>query len=106
MRLDITWRNIDPSETITERAERKLSKVAKHLREPMEAHMVVRHEKRRYDVELTITAPGFQTAVRSSTDDFIASVDGVMNRMERTARRHRERVLHREHQAPAEAQRY
>ncbi len=103
MRLDITWRNIEASEFITERADRKIAKVATHLREPMEAHLVLRQEKHRFDVELTLNAPGFHNVVaRDTSDDIVVSLDAVMAKLERTARRHRERLLDSERQPTEE----
>jgi len=101
MRLDITFRNLDPSDALKDRAEKKFAKVAKHLREPIEAHLVLHVERHHKSAELTVHSAGEQTfTARERTEDAYATIDGLMTRMERTVRRARERSLDRAHQAP------
>lgn len=103
MRLDITFRNLDPSDSLKDRAEKKFAKVAKHLREPIEAHLVLHVERHHKSGELTVHSAGEQTfTARERTEDAYATIDGLMTRMERTVRRARERTLDRAHQAPPE----
>lgn len=96
MRLDITFRNIDASDALRERAEKKFKKVAKHLREPIDAHLVCKVEKHRHSAELTVHAAGEQTfKAQEVTDDMYTTIDGIMNKAERTVRRARERLIDR-----------
>ena len=41
MRLEVSYRNIRAADALRERAERKFRKVTKHLREPIEVHVVL-----------------------------------------------------------------
>jgi len=101
MRLEITFRNIEASDALRERAEKKFKKVAKHLREPIEGHLVIKVEKHRHSAELTVHAAGEQTfKAQEVTDDMYATIDGIMNKAERTVRRHKERLIDK-HQAGA-----
>lgn len=104
MRMDVTFRNMDASETIRARAEKKFQKVAKHLREPIEAHLIVQVEKRRQIAELTVSSAGEHTfTAKETTEDLYASIDALMQRMERTVRRAKERTLDRYHSGPPAA---
>jgi putative sigma-54 modulation protein len=40
MNLHVTFKNCEPSDALRERAEQKLQKLSKYLREPIEAHIV------------------------------------------------------------------
>lgn len=96
MRLELTYRNIEGTDPLRERAERKFNKVAKHLREPIEGHMVLQVNKHRHRAELTVHAAGEQYfRATEETDDMYASIDGIMNKLARTVRRHKERMLDR-----------
>ena len=96
MRLDLTFRNIQATDALRSRAEKKFLKVAKHMREPIEAHMVLRVEKHRHMAEMTVTGAGDQHfKVQESTDDMYSTIDGIMNKLERSARRARERLIDR-----------
>ncbi len=92
MNLDVTYRNVRPSPRLKGRAEKKFKKVAKHLREPIDAHLVLREEKHLKIAEFTVTGSGEVFKAEEHTSDMFASIDGLMNKLERAVRRHKERT--------------
>lgn len=101
MRLDLTFRNLDATDELRERAMQKFEKASKHLREPIEGTLVLRVEKHRNEAELVVHAAGEQYfRVREETSDMAAAVDGVMKKLERVVRRHKERIIDRTHTGP------
>ncbi len=103
MGLEMTFRNLEASDLLRARAEKKFSKVVKHLREPIEGHLVCRVEKHRHRAELTVHSAGETLKVHEETADMYATIDGVMNKLARAARRSRERRIDRTHGAGASA---
>jgi len=102
MRLDITFRNMKTSDTLRERADKKFQKVAKHLREPIEGHLVLTRGKNGHTVELTVSGAGDAPfSAHDEHEDAYTSIDRVFTVMERRARRSRERVIDRAHNGPA-----
>ena len=100
MRFEVTFRNTQATDALVERAQRKFSKVVKHLREPVEAHMVVHVEKHRHRAEITVNAARDTLKVQEETDDMYATIDRIMHKLERVARRHKERMNDRYQQQP------
>ena len=94
--LNITFRNLEPSDNIRDRAEKKFRKVAKHLREPVDAHLVLKVEKHRHSAEITVSGGSDQhfTAHEVSSDTY-ATIDALMTKLERSVRRAKERVIDR-----------
>jgi len=92
MNMDVTYRNVRPSTRLKGRAEKKFLKVAKHLREPIEAHLVLREEKHMKIAEFTVTGSGEVFKTEEQTSDMFASIDGAMHKLERVVRRHKERA--------------
>ena len=92
MNMDLTYRNIKPSTRLKGRAEKKFQKVAKHLREPIEAHVVLREEKHLKIAEFTVTGSGEVFKAIEQSSDMFASIDGAMTKLERVVRRHKERA--------------
>ena len=78
MNLDVTYRNVRPSDRLKGRAEKKFQKVAKHLREPIDAHLVLREEKHLKIAEFTVSGSGEVFKVEEHTSDMFASIDGLM----------------------------
>ena len=99
MRLDITFRNMKPSDRVRERVEKKFQKVAKHLREPIEADLVLKVEKHRHSAELRVSGAGETFTAHEATEDLYATIDSIMTKLERTVRRAKERAIDREHSA-------
>jgi|1048.fasta_scaffold84662_1 putative sigma-54 modulation protein len=96
MRLDITWRNCDPSETLAQRAEKKINHVARHLREPIHAHLVLTHQKDHFVADLVVSGGGEEPfTTRETSEGAYAVVDAVMEKMERGVKRHKEKALDR-----------
>ena len=100
MRFDVTYRNTQGSEALTERATRKFNKVVKYLKEPVEAHLTLTVEKHRHRGEITVNDGRDTLKVQEETDDMYATIDSIMARLERAARRQKERIQDRYVQAP------
>ncbi len=92
MRFEVTFRNTQTTDALVQRAERKFAKVAKHLREPIDAHMVVQVDKHRHVAEINVTTGRETLKVQEETDDMYRTIDRVMHKLERVARRHKERM--------------
>jgi putative sigma-54 modulation protein len=99
MRFEVTFRNTKTTDALVKRAERKFAKVAKHLREPIDAHMVVQVDKHRHMAEVNVTTGRETLKVQEETDDMYRTIDRVMHKLERVARRHKERMQDRWHSA-------
>ena len=83
MRLDITFRQIDASDEIRQWVERRVEKVARFLRPPIEAHVVLREEKFRQIAEVTVKAAGEGAYVASAeAEDIRTAIDLVMHKIE------------------------
>jgi putative sigma-54 modulation protein len=91
MNLHVTFKNCHSTDALRERAEQKLQKSMKYLREPVEAHMVVQVEKHRHRADITVTAAGEILKAEVETDDMYATIDTLMDKIEGVARRHKER---------------
>jgi putative sigma-54 modulation protein len=100
MSLEITFRHMEPSDAVRERAEKKFKKVAKHLRPPIEGHLVVKVEKHRHSAELTVSGGGEHFSAHDVTEDLYATIDTVMEKVERAVQRAKERHIDQAHHVP------
>jgi len=91
MELAITFRNVDPSEALKERAEKRFQKVLKHLKEPATAHITVTVDKHRHRAELTVHTNGDVLHASTETDDMYVSVDQAIAKIAAAARKQKER---------------
>ncbi|MEL6349957.1 MAG: ribosome-associated translation inhibitor RaiA [Myxococcota bacterium] len=98
MNLAMTFRNLEGTDAMRNRANKKFSKLTRFLDESAEAHMVCSIQRHRHTVELTVSTDGETLRTSDTSDDMYTSIDAVMNAMAQAARRHRERIRDRRHQ--------
>jgi len=91
MNLHVTFKNCEPSDALRERLDQKLQKLAKYLREPIEAHVVLQVEKKRHRGDVTIHSAGEIWKTEVETDDMYVTVDQLMERIARAAKRQKDR---------------
>lgn len=96
MRLEISFRNTPASdeekEALKQRVERKIRKVTRFMRDPIEVGLVLQGQKVGYRGELLVAGAGedgFKASIEA--EDPIAAVDGLVHTVERAARRAHDR---------------
>ena len=95
MQIQVTFRHIEPSPALKEYAEEKVSRIKKYLDEPVEAHVVLRVEKFRHIVEVTIDANGQRINGMEESDDMYSSIDLVADKIEGQVRKYKEKIRRR-----------
>jgi putative sigma-54 modulation protein len=94
MEIAVRWKNTEVSEPLREYVARKLGKVTRLLDSVSSAQVSMSVEKERHIVEVTIPVGGLLLRAEEATGDMYASVDLVMEKLERQIRKHKTR-LHR-----------
>jgi putative sigma-54 modulation protein len=96
VKLQVTGRNLDVTPSIVDYAERKLTKLARHLSDSSRVELELRIEKNpsiseNNVAEATIWTKGPVLRARESSTDMYASIDLVAEKLERQVKRYRER---------------
>lgn len=86
MQVHFTFRNVDSSEGIKNYAREKVAKIQRFLRAPLEADVVLSLERHLHCVELSVRADGERFAGAVESEDMYASIDLVMDKVERQVR--------------------
>lgn len=86
MNITITFRQLDASEAIKGYASDKCGKLQKFLRRPMSARITLSLDKLKHMAEARISSGGAHYEARAGTNDMYASIDKVMDRLERQIR--------------------
>ncbi|BCS53468.1 ribosome hibernation-promoting factor, HPF/YfiA family [Geobacter sp. SVR] len=93
MQVTTTFRHMEQSEALKSYAEEKLERVAKYIDEPISAQVFLVVEKKiRHIVEIVINAKGISTKASEATNDMYASVDAVIDKIERQLKRYKEKI--------------
>jgi putative sigma-54 modulation protein len=100
MEIMVTFRRMEPVESLRVYAQEKLSKLKKYLDTPIEAHVVLEVEKFRHIADVTVNLDGATIKGVEETEDMYSAIDQVMDKIEIQVKRHRSKIRERRQEAP------
>ena len=108
MRLQVKGRNVEVSEQIRTYAEEKLGKLDRHLADPTRVELELAVERNpsiagNHIAEATIWTKGPVLRARESSSDMKASIDQLVDKLERQVKRYRDKRRPRKHDRPSGA---
>jgi putative sigma-54 modulation protein len=92
MKISVTFRHLDSSDSLKDYVAQKLSKINKFFDGPIDASVVLSVEKFRQIAEMTVSSGKFTVQGTEQTDDMYQSIDKVIDKVERRVKRKREKV--------------
>ena len=95
MNLSVTFRKMEPSDSLKEYAQEKISRVEKYLDSAVEASAVLSIEKFRHTADVTILSDGLKINGQEQTEDMYSAIDIVVDKLERQIKRHRQKIKNR-----------
>lgn len=82
MMITVTFRHMEPAESLRTYAEEKVAKLKKYLDSPLEAHIVLEVEKFRHLADVTLNLDGTRIKAVEETEDMYSAIDQVMDKIE------------------------
>lgn len=92
MRTKVSGKNIDITNALKDRVEKKLSKFEKYFSPDTEAQATLSVEKNRHIIEVTIPFNGVILRGEEATGDMYTSIDNVVDKLESQMRRHKTKL--------------
>ncbi|MBW2064953.1 MAG: ribosome-associated translation inhibitor RaiA [Deltaproteobacteria bacterium] len=92
MDVTVTFRHMEPSESLKIYTEEKLSKINKYIDSPIEAHVVLGVEKFRHQADITLSVNGVKIKAVEETDDMYSAIDQVMDKIEKQVKKFRSKI--------------
>lgn len=92
MEITVTFRHMEPTESLRAYAEEKLGKIRKYLDFPAEAHVVMSVEKFRHMADVTLNVNGSRIKGAEETEDMYSAIDQVMDKIEKQLKRHLSKI--------------
>lgn len=100
MDITVTFRHMDPAESLKAYAEEKLSKLRRYFDAPVEAHVVLSVEKFRHEADVTLTVDGNRIKAVEETGDMYSALDQVIDKLEKQVLRHLSKLRDRRADGP------
>jgi len=92
MKYIFSGKNIDLSQSLKDHATKKLNKIEKFFKPETECHLTFAVEKSRHIFEATIIAKGLFIRAEETTGDMYASIDAVIDKLERQIRKNKTKL--------------
>lgn len=98
MKFIVSGKNIDITSALKERAVKKMNKLEKFFKPDTEAHITMSVEKNRHIIEVTIPFEGVIFRAEVENEDMYASIDKVIDLIERQIRKNKTRLEKKMHE--------
>ncbi|MCA9532185.1 MAG: ribosome-associated translation inhibitor RaiA [Myxococcales bacterium] len=86
MRINFTFRHLEPSDGIKSYATEKVARLQKFLRAPLTAEVTVATERHLHQVDISVVCEGQRYAATEESEDMYASIDMVLDKIDRQVR--------------------
>lgn len=92
MQMNITFRHVDPIDSLKNYSQEKVDKVERYLDQASEAHVVLSVEKHHHQADITIHSGRYMLRGKERSQDMYASIDLAMDKIERQLKRYKEKL--------------
>lgn len=95
MQIRYTGHHVTVTEALKNYIDDKLARIERHVDESVDIHVILSVEKERQRAEAKLRVNGATLFADAETDDMYAAIDAVHDKLERQARKHKDK--HRDH---------
>ena len=97
MELNIVFKNIEPTDALKSYFEKRVKKLERIFKKNFEVKAVMSTEKFRQCVEVIVTVDGNVIKGEETSSDMYSAIDLVIDKLDRQARKYREKLKNRKH---------
>lgn len=103
MQINLTGHHVDVTQPLRDYVIDKMERVSRHFDHVISANVVLTVERRNHQAEATVHAPGRSLFANHTADDMYAAIDGMVDKIDRRVRRHKEKLT--DHKGATHAER-
>jgi putative sigma-54 modulation protein len=92
MQVDVTGHHVDVTPALRDYVRTKLGRIERHCDHVTDAHCILTVEKLRHKAEATLQVSGGRLYADATEEDMYASIDGLMDKLDRQVRKHKEKL--------------
>ena len=99
--VNVTFRHVEPTEALRQYAQRKLGHVARVLKRPSQAHLILSVDKYRQCGEVTFKSGRFTATAVEENTDLYAVIDLLADKVGRQLKKHVEKIKGKKMRSPS-----
>ena len=100
MQIDITGHHIDVTPALRAYVTEKMQKIMRHSDQVISIRVILKVEKLQQLAEASINVGGRTVFANVSASDMYASIDGLVDKLDRQVRRRKDRITNHQHTKP------
>ena len=100
MNLHLTGHRLPITPAIREYVAAKLERITHHFDNVIDVNVIMSVEKLRQKIEATVHVRGRDIFCEASAEDMYAAIDGLVDKLDRTIIKHKEKALSHRHDGP------
>jgi len=101
MNLNLTGHHLEITQSIREYVSSKLARITHHFDHVIDINVILTVEKLNQKVEASVHVRGRDIHCESTDPDMYAAIDGLVDKLDRTIIKHKEKSLERRHSGGA-----
>lgn len=92
MQINITGHHVEVTDALRDYVNEKLKKLERHFDHVTNVHVILEVEKQDQKAEATVHVSGADLFADHTTDDMYASIDGLIDKLDRQIIKHKEKM--------------
>jgi putative sigma-54 modulation protein len=100
MQINITGHQVDVTPALRAYVIEKMQKLVRHFDQVNSVHVILKVEKLQQHAEATVNAGGRTLFATDTAPDMYASIDGLVDKLDRQVRRYKDRITDHHHVKP------
>ena len=93
MQLNISGHHVEVTESLRDYVETKIEKIERHFDIVSDVHCILTVEKLQHKAEATVKVNGGTIYADSIEEDMYAAIDGLIDKLDRRVRKHKEKLV-------------
>ena len=100
MQIDITGHHVEVTPALRAYVTEKMQKLTRHFDQVNSIKVILNVEKLQHQAEATVQAAGRTIFAADTAQDMYASIDGLIDKLDRQVRRYKDRITQHHHVKP------
>lgn len=92
MQIDVTGHHLDLTDALRDYVHSKMEKLERHFDNVVNVHVILTVDKLRQKAEATMKLSGAKLYADASAGDMYAAIDGLVEKLDRQVKKHKEKV--------------
>ena len=92
MQISLTFKKIDPSDSLKSYVNEKFSRLDRMFDSPAEAHVVLSVEKIRHIVEINLNCDGLRIHAKEESESMYSSIDTLTDKLKLQIKKNKEKL--------------